>query len=162
HAFQPFLDKFPNSPYSTEVARKTAEWKSAMEQAYYQNTRRYELNPNESYKLDYYDHVITGVFQPFLDQFPHSQYLSNVRSNMADWMAARANLEQGKILFRGGWITPEEKQDIERVEYETSHRVKGLALYDGSWFSEDAVRTLAEADASKLHGDNAMARSAWA
>ncbi len=112
----------------------------------YQNTRRYELNRNQSYQLSYYGQVINGVLQPFLEKFPNSPHEKEITDKIASWKAEHARLEQGTVLYRGRWVTPEEQRNIERAEFETSQRAKGLELYNGTWFSKNAVQNLTDAD----------------
>ena len=57
------------------IVRSTPEQRAAeLTKRDYESLERYRLDPNTSYRLHYYDAVISNVFRKFLAQYPNSIY----------------------------------------------------------------------------------------
>ena len=74
----------------------------------YENLQKYRLNPNESFKVDYYDRIIEDIFRKFLTQHPDSPFTSNVTERVAEWRAERNLVAAGNVKFHGRWSPAEE------------------------------------------------------
>src|ERR1035437_5837360 len=73
-----------------EIIRWTPEQKAHwLAQRDYQNLQKYQLNQNTSYAPEYYDKIITDVFDKFLTKHPDSPFAANVTERRAEWMAER-------------------------------------------------------------------------
>ena len=69
----------------------------------YENLQKYQLNPQDSYEIAYYDQVINGVFRAFQKQHPNSPYTSQVAQHIIEWKAERDLVAAGNVKFRGRW-----------------------------------------------------------
>ena len=87
-----------------EIVRWTPEQRESWRmQRDYERLQTYRLNPKESYLIGYYDQVIDGVFQRFLNDHPSSPYTSNVTARITEWKSERTLVSAGNIKFRGRW-----------------------------------------------------------
>jgi len=69
----------------------------------YENLQKYQLNPQDSYEIAYYDQVINGVFRAFQREYPNSPYTSKVTERIIEWKAERDLVAAGNVKFRGRW-----------------------------------------------------------
>ncbi|HXI83458.1 MAG TPA: hypothetical protein VNL17_05135 [Verrucomicrobiae bacterium] len=69
----------------------------------YENLQKYQLSPSDSYRVEYYDQVISDVFGAFLKEHPNSPYASNVTERIVGWKAERDLVAAGNVKFRGRW-----------------------------------------------------------
>jgi hypothetical protein len=93
-----------NKDAVADIIRWTPEQKAQwLAQRDYQSLQRYQLNPNTSYALEYYDKIIHDVFDKFLTQHTDSPSAENVTEHRAEWMAERDLVAAGNIKFRGRW-----------------------------------------------------------
>jgi hypothetical protein len=83
----------------------------------YEALEKYELNPNTSYRLEYYDAVISNVFGKFLAQHPNSIYGSNVTDRIAHWVAERNLVATGTMKFHGRWLPAAEGARLAQQEH---------------------------------------------
>ena len=92
-----------------EVIRATAEQKAerAMRDAY-ELTRRYQLDPNNSYPKDYYDKILEGSFRKFLTDYPLSPFDKEMRERIAAWEAERDKVVAGQLKRGGQWVDAEQ------------------------------------------------------
>jgi hypothetical protein len=100
-----------------EVTRATAEEKAAaaMKEAY-EATKRYQLNPENSFAKDYYEQVLNGSFRKFLADYPDSPFAAEVRERIASWEAERDTVAAGRIKFRGQWLDAGQANDLREQE----------------------------------------------
>ncbi|HTS17653.1 MAG TPA: hypothetical protein VMP11_08780 [Verrucomicrobiae bacterium] len=88
-----------------QVARATPEQKAALQlKRDYETLGKYQLNPEESYRLEYYDDVINNAFRRFLSQHPNSVYETNVTALITQWEAERNLVAAGSMRFHGRWM----------------------------------------------------------
>jgi hypothetical protein len=78
-----------------------AAWQAKLD---YDKIEKYQLSPNVSYRLDYYDQVVRDVFHKFLTDHPDSAYTSNVTTRVAQWETERDLVAAGKMKFHGQWL----------------------------------------------------------
>lgn len=125
-----------------EVVRWTPEQRAHwQEKREYENLKKYRLNSTASYRAEYYDQVINGVFRRFLTQHVDSPYTSNVTERIVEWKAERDLVIAGNIKSHGRWspateVTP----PIERERGEQLLQ-QGRSLMAQGWF-ESAVQPL--------------------
>jgi hypothetical protein len=88
-----------------QVTRLTPEQKAArdMERAY-RKLQQYQLDPNTSGPLSYYDQAIDDVFRPFLQQYPASPYTNAVANMISLWQADRDKVASGMGKYHGQWM----------------------------------------------------------
>ena len=70
--------------------------------------QRYQLSSNDSFKVEYYDQIMDGVFAKFLAQYPSSSLASNVTGRLGEWKAERDLVSAGNVKFHGRWSPFEE------------------------------------------------------
>jgi hypothetical protein len=86
------------------VVRWTPEQKAERQTTRdYEKLQKYQLSPQDSYEVEYYNQIINDVFRAFLTQHPASPYTSNVTERIADWKAERDLVAAGNVKFRGRW-----------------------------------------------------------
>ncbi len=86
------------------ITRWTPQQKAEREtQREYENLQKYQLNPVNSYPVDYYDQVLSNVFRAFLTQHPDSPDASNVTARIVEWKAERDLVAAGNVKFHGRW-----------------------------------------------------------
>ena len=99
------------------IVRSTPEQRAAEQtKRDYEALEKYQLNPNASYRLDYYDEVISKVFRKFLAQHPGSVYESNVTERIAHWVAERNLVAAGTMKFHGRWLPAAEGARLAQQE----------------------------------------------
>ena len=105
-----------------QIARLTEEQKAqrAMERAFEQ-VQEYQLDPNTSEPLSYYDHVINDVFHPFLRLYPNSPHEEEVNKKIAEWTAERDKVASGLARMGDEWIPRDEAE--RRVELLRAQRL---------------------------------------
>ncbi len=74
----------------------------------FERLQRYQLSSNDSFKVEYYDQIIDGVFRKFLTQYPNSPLTSNVTERLGEWKAERNLVAAGNVKFHGRWSPLEE------------------------------------------------------
>ena len=87
------------------IIRWTPEQKAQHD---YERLQRYQLSSNDSFKVEYYDQVMEGVFRKFLTQYPNSPFASNVTERLGEWKAERDLVAAGNVKFHGRWSPFEE------------------------------------------------------
>src|ERR1017187_2730008 len=80
--------------------KQRAEWQTTRD---YEKLQKYQLSPQDSYEVEYYNQIINNVFHAFLTEHPDSPYTSNVTARIADWKAERDLVAAGNIKFHGHW-----------------------------------------------------------
>ena len=69
----------------------------------YEKLQKYQLSPQDSYEVEYYNQIINDVFRAFLTEHPVSPYTSNVTERIVEWKAERDLVAAGNVKFRGRW-----------------------------------------------------------
>jgi outer membrane protein assembly factor BamD (BamD/ComL family) len=88
-----------------KIVRLTPEQRAAEQlKRDYAALEQYQLNPNFSYRLDYYDQVVRDNFNKFLANHPDSPYASNITVRIAQWEVERDRVAAGKMKFHGQWL----------------------------------------------------------
>ena len=125
-----------------EIIRWTPEQKAHwLAQRDYQNLQKYQLNQNTSYAPEYYDKIITDVFDKFLTQHPDSPFAANVTERRAEWMAERDLVAAGNIKSRGRWSPAAETAPLVEREHGRQLLERGRLLISQGKF-ESAVQWL--------------------
>ncbi len=60
----------------------------------YHDLGKYQLDPQSSVQLSYYDNAISQGFLPFLQQYPHVMETAIISNRLAEWQAER---EPGRL-----------------------------------------------------------------
>jgi hypothetical protein len=91
---------------TTEIHRTTAEEKAAraMELAF-ATIQKLQLDPTNSFQLEYYDRTLTNVFRKFVADYPDSPHTKEVGNKIAEWEAERALVASGKVKVGGQWLS---------------------------------------------------------
>ena len=94
---------------TTEVHHTTPEEKAAraMELAF-TTLQKLQLDPANSFQLEYYDRTLTNVFRKFLADYADSPHAKEVTDKIAEWEAERALVASGKVKVRGQWLSAAE------------------------------------------------------
>ena len=94
-----------------QITRLTEEQKAqrAMERAFEQ-VQEYQLDPNTSEPLSYYDHVVNDVFRPFLRLYPNSPHEEEVNKKIAEWTAERDKVASGLARMGNEWMPRDEAE----------------------------------------------------
>jgi hypothetical protein len=74
----------------------------------YRALDKYQLDPQYSYPLSYYDKVINEYFKPFLAKYPGTPEVDKVITRLADWRVERGKVAEDQAKFRGQWMTAAE------------------------------------------------------
>jgi uncharacterized coiled-coil protein SlyX len=99
------------------IVRSTPEQRAAEQtKRDYDALEKYRLDPNTSYRLDYYDTVISNVFREFLAQHPSSIYESNVTDRIDHWVTERDLVATGRMRFHGRWLSAAEGARLAQQE----------------------------------------------
>ena len=97
-----------------QVVRLTPEQqRAATLQRDYTALGKYTLTPNTTLPVAQYDRVITGVFKKFLNEYPGSEYESQVQNRITQWEAEREKDVAGLIKVDGAW---QSKADAEKMQ----------------------------------------------
>ncbi len=118
-----------------EVTRATPEQKAAaaMQQAH-EATKRYQLNPMNSFPKEYYDQVLSGSFRKFLTDFPNSTFSAEMQERIATWEAERDKVVAGQVKRSGQWLAAEQvaamesKQLLQQVNAALANRRYDIAV----------------------------------
>jgi hypothetical protein len=95
------------------VSRWTPEQKARRQLEHdYEDLQKYQLNPNTSYPITYYDQVINNGFRKFLNDHPNSPYTSNIIDRAGQWIAERDIVNSGKAKYQGRWVSAAEVDAI--------------------------------------------------
>jgi len=142
-----------------EIIRLTKEEKAqrAMEKAFDQ-VQEYQLDPNTSEPLSYYDHVINDVFRPFLRLYPNSPHEQEVNKKIEAWTAERDKVASGLARLGNEWMPKDEAE--RRVELSRAQRLldQGRAALTQSNFVEALDQFKAVISSSKRPEIATMAR----
>lgn len=66
---------------------------------------KYQLDPQDSYPLSYYDSVIDDGFRHFLTLYPRAVEAAAVTNRLAEWQDERDKVAAGQIKYHGQWMT---------------------------------------------------------
>ncbi len=76
----------------------------------YKSLDKYQLDPQTSYPLAYYDKIIDQYFKPFLTDYPNTVEAGSLTSRLADWQAERDKVASDQAKYRGQWMTVAEAE----------------------------------------------------
>jgi len=82
----------------------------------YHSLGKYELDPQRSFSLSYYDTAINQGFLPFLSQYPNVMETATVSNRLADWQVERNLVALGQVKYHGHWMTAAEADKLEQTE----------------------------------------------
>jgi hypothetical protein len=80
------------------------------------NLGKYQLDPQNSYPLSYYDSAINDGFRPFLTQYPRALEAITVTNRLAEWQEERDKVASGQVKYRGEWMTTAEASKLAETE----------------------------------------------
>ncbi len=82
----------------------------------YHDLGKYQLDPQSSFPLSYYDNAISQGFLPFLQQYPHVMETAIISNRLADWQAERSQVASGQVKYHGQWMTAAEANKLTETE----------------------------------------------
>lgn len=82
----------------------------------YHDLGKYQLDPQNSYPLSYYDTAINDGFRHFLMLYPHALEAATVTDRLADWQEERDKVASGQIKYHGQWMPAVEANKLAETE----------------------------------------------
>jgi hypothetical protein len=82
----------------------------------YHDLGKYQLDPQSSFLLSYYDTAISQGFLPFLQQYPHVMETAIISNRLAEWQAERSQVASGQVKYHGQWMTAAEATKLAETE----------------------------------------------
>jgi hypothetical protein len=82
----------------------------------YHDLGMYQLDPQNSYPLSYYDTAINDGFRPFLTLYPRALEAAVVTNRLAEWQEERDKVASGQVKYRGQWMTAAEATKLADTE----------------------------------------------
>lgn len=82
----------------------------------YHDLGKYQLDPQNSYPLSYYDSAITDGFRAFLSKYPHALEAGAVTNRLAAWQEERDKVASGQVKFHGQWMAAAEANKLAEAE----------------------------------------------
>ncbi|MGO9245114.1 MAG: hypothetical protein ACLPT4_06350 [Verrucomicrobiia bacterium] len=82
----------------------------------YHDLGKYQLDPQSSLQLSYYDNAISQGFLPFLQQYPHVMETAIISNRLAEWQAERSQVASGQVKYHGQWMTAAEANKLAETE----------------------------------------------
>ena len=139
---------------TAEIHHTTPDEKAARDmELTFTALQKLQIDPTNSFRLDYYDQTLTNVFRKFLADYPDSPHAKEVTDKIAEWEAERALVASGKVKVQGQWLTSEEiaaRRTHEAVEQ--AHQ-QGLAFLTQKQFGDAVERfefVIAKSDDTSL------------
>ena len=83
----------------------------------YRALDKYQLDPQNSYPLTYYNNVINEYFKPFLEKYTGTTEASKLTSRLADWQAERDKVAADQARLHGKWMTTSEAKALAEKEH---------------------------------------------
>jgi hypothetical protein len=83
----------------------------------YRTLDKYQLDPQNSYPLTYYNNVINEYFKPFLEKYAGTTEASKLTSRLADWQAERDKVAADQAKLHGKWMTASEAKTLAEKEH---------------------------------------------
>jgi hypothetical protein len=82
----------------------------------YHDLGKYQLDPQNSYPLSYYDSAINQGFLPFLQQYPHVMETAVISNRLTEWQAERDKVASGQVKYHGQWMPAAEADKLTETE----------------------------------------------
>ena len=82
----------------------------------YHNLGQYQLDPQNTYPLSYYDKVMNEVFKHFLKQYPNTAEANLLINRIAEWQAERDKVASGQAKRHGQWMAATEAEKLAQTE----------------------------------------------
>ena len=82
----------------------------------YRTLEKYQLDPQNSYPLTYYNKIIDQYFKPFLTEYPDTMEAGSLTTRLADWQSERDKVASDQAKFRGQWMTVTEAKKHAETE----------------------------------------------
>ena len=102
--------------------------------------QKLQIDPTNSFRLDYYDRMLTNVFHKFLADYPDSPHAKEVTDKITEWEAERALVASGKVKVQGQWLTAEEVAARRAREAVEQAHQQGLAFLSQKQFGDAVER----------------------
>ncbi len=83
----------------------------------YHDLGKYQLDPQNSYPLSYYDSAIDDGFRHFLTQYPRTLEAAAVTNRLAEWQEERDKVALGQVRYHGQWMTAAEVNKLAEIEH---------------------------------------------
>jgi hypothetical protein len=83
----------------------------------YHGLGKYQLDPQNSYPLSYYDSTINDGFRRFLAQYPRALEAATVTNRLAEWQEERDKVALGQVKYRGQWMSAAEATKLAETEH---------------------------------------------
>ena len=126
---------------TTEVHHTTAEEKASRAMGLaFAALQKLQLDPTNSFQIEYYDRTLTNAFRKFLADYPDSPHAKEVSDKIAEWEAERALVASGKVKVRGQWMSAEEASVRAAREAARQSYQQGLASLRQKKFGEAVER----------------------
>src|SRR5579863_8552806 len=78
---------------------------------------KYQLDPQNSYPLSYYDGAINDGFRSFLTQYPRVLETGVVSNRLAAWQEERDRVASGQVKYHGRWMPAVEAGKLADTEH---------------------------------------------
>jgi hypothetical protein len=102
-----------------EAARTTPEQRAVMEmENSYKQTLKYQLDPQYSQPLPYYNQIISNVFNQYLNKYPGSPHEKDMAERIASWTEEREKVASGLGRVGTEWLPAAEvakRTEVTRV-----------------------------------------------
>ncbi|MGD1020612.1 MAG: hypothetical protein ABSA12_14960 [Verrucomicrobiia bacterium] len=82
----------------------------------YHELGKYQLDPQNSYPLAYYDTAINDGFRHFLMLYPHALEVATVTERLAGWQEERDKVASGQVKYHGQWMPAVEANKLAETE----------------------------------------------
>jgi chaperonin cofactor prefoldin len=115
----------------------------------YEKTKIYRLNPSNSYPLSFYDQVLREQFGRFLETYPDSMYVEDVKMQMDLWKSEREMVSAGKVKIEGRWYTTEEFAQ-EQASLRVKQGIGQVKMYLEAGRADVAVQQIKSLEAMNL------------
>jgi hypothetical protein len=83
----------------------------------YRSLDKYQLDPQNSYPLSYYNNVVNEYFKPFLAKYAGTTEANKLTNRLADWQAERDKVAADQARLHGKWMTVAEARALSEREH---------------------------------------------
>lgn len=77
---------------------------------------KYQLDPQNSYPLSYYDSAINDGFRRFLTLYPRALEATTITNRLAEWQEERDKVASGQVKYHGQWMPAAEANKLAETE----------------------------------------------
>jgi hypothetical protein len=82
----------------------------------YHGLGQYQLDPQNTSPLSYYDKVLNEIFKPFLTRYPNTAEANLLTNRITEWQAERDKVASGQAKRHGQWMAAAEAEKLEQTE----------------------------------------------